>query len=78
MVIRTIYNMAMKEDPDLIGKYPFGKGKVKIKFPDSLKIGLSSEDVKLIETTELPRFTRIDHARNIWLFAFYFAGMRYA
>ncbi len=76
IVIRTIYNMACKENPDLISKYPFGKGKVKIKFPDSMKIGLTTEEVRRIESAELKAFTRIDHARNIWLFAFYFAGMR--
>jgi integrase/recombinase XerD len=76
IVIRTIFGMAITENPDLVKNYPFGKGKVRIKFPDSVKIGLTSEEVLLIEHVQLNAFSRIDHARNIWLFAFYFAGMR--
>ncbi|WP_374950686.1 phage integrase SAM-like domain-containing protein [Mucilaginibacter sp.] len=74
VVIRTIYNQAIENN--LVDRkfYPFGKGKIKIKFPESLKIGLSAEDVKAIETAKVGFHP--NHARNLWLFSFYLAGMR--
>jgi len=64
--IRTIYNQAIEASLVDRKHYPFGKGKIKIKFPESLKIGLNIEDVKAIaiaDVTGLPH-----HARNLWLF----------
>jgi integrase len=74
VVIRSIFNQAV--DAGLADKkyYPFGKGKVLIKFPDSQKIGLTAEEIKTIETIELSEGE--NHARNLWLISFYFAGMR--
>ncbi len=74
VVIRSIFNQAV--DAGLADKkhYPFGKGKVLIKFPDSQKIGLTAEEIKTIETVELAEGE--NHARNLWLISFYFAGMR--
>jgi integrase/recombinase XerD len=74
MLIRTIYNIAIKDGLTNAKNYPFGKGKIVIKFPGSIKIGLSPEEVKLIENVELEGYA--DHARNAWLVSFYFAGMR--
>lgn len=74
VVVRDIFSQAIKEgacDPKF---YPFGKGKIKIKIPDSTKMGLSKEDVTKIEALELEGLA--NHARNVWLFSFYFAGMR--
>ena len=48
---------------------------MKIKFPDSIKIGLLAEEVKKLETVDLPDDYE-NHCRNLWLFSFYFAGMR--
>lgn len=76
IVIRTIFNQAIKGNLVDQKYYPFGKGKVPIKFPDVLKIGLSPDEVKRIEDLELPKDQYINNARNIWLFSFYFAGMR--
>lgn len=76
ILIRTIYNQAIKAklaDPKY---YPFGRNGVAIKFPESVKIGLSLEEVRQIEALELPHSSMVNHARNIWLFSFYFAGMR--
>lgn len=78
IVIRTVFNQAIQDgiaDPKY---YPFGKDKVSIKFPDSIKIGLSAEDVRAIEALDYSDNGRLDHARNVWLLAFYFAGMRAA
>ncbi len=76
LVIRTIYNLAIKEGIADQKNYPFGKDKIQIKFPQSLKIGLDASEVKRIETIKLKKDSAPNHARNIWLFAFYFAGMR--
>lgn len=75
VVIRAIFSQAIKDNVIEDKYYPFGKGKVKIKFPDSIKIGLSVEEVKALEEAELSSPAH-DHARNLWLFSFYFAGMR--
>jgi integrase/recombinase XerD len=54
---------------------PFGKGRVQIKFPDTKKVGLDAKEIESLETVALED-PRHDHARNLWLFSFYFAGMR--
>lgn len=75
VMIRSVFSQAIKDnviDPKF---YPFGKGKVKIKFPDSIKIGLTPEEVNALEKLTLTDPTQ-QHARNLWLFSFYFAGMR--
>jgi len=76
IVIRTIFNQAIASNIVDRKYYPFGKGKVVIKFPDSLKIGLTEGEVKTIEELELPDDSMTNHSRNLWLFSFYFAGMR--
>lgn len=76
VVIRTIFNQAISANIVDHKYYPFGKGKIVIKFPDSLKLGLVSEEVKAIEDLELRPGSSLNHSRNIWLFSFYFAGMR--
>jgi integrase len=38
-------------------------------------VGLSAEHVTALENVKLPD-PRHDHARKLWLFSFYFAGMR--
>ncbi|GAB3515790.1 phage integrase SAM-like domain-containing protein [Emticicia fontis] len=74
VVIRTIFNRAIAAGLVDSKYYPFGKGKISIKFPDSMKIGLSIEEVRALESIELPKGE--NHARNLWLISFYFAGMR--
>jgi len=74
VVIRSIYSQAMASklvDPKY---YPFGKGGVVIKFPDSKKSGLTPADIVALENAELTGDA--NHARNLWLFAFYCGGMR--
>ena len=74
--IRTIFNLAIREG--LVDRkfYPFGKGKIVIKFPESVKIGLTQEEVQKLEALELTPGKPTWHARNVWLFCFYLAGMR--
>lgn len=76
IVIRTIFNLAIREDIVDRKYYPFGKGKITVKFPESAKIGLTIEEVKKIEALDLIIGSPIWHARNVWLFSFYIAGMR--
>lgn len=77
MLIRTIYNFARKEYHVDDKNYPFGKGKIQIKFPESEKIGLNREEVQLLETAKGLTLAQ-QHAVNIWLMSFYFAGIRVA
>lgn len=75
VVIRTLYNIAIRKGIVDRKHYPFGKDKIRIKFPETEKVGLSSEEVKAIEGLE--NLSRSEtHARNVWLFSFYLAGMR--
>ncbi len=76
IVIRTVYNQAIAGNIVDQKHYPFGKGKIPIKFPESLKIGLVPKEVKELEQLDLSDNTYYNHARNIWLTSFYFAGMR--
>ena len=54
---------------------PFGKDKIRIKRPESQKIGLLREDVEKLETVELLHPSH-QQVRDLWLISFYFAGMR--
>jgi len=74
VAVRSVFSQAMKAGLADVKHYPFGKGKIKIKFPDTLKVGLSEEEVMRLERVELSG--KAHHARNLWLFSFYFAGMR--
>ena len=74
VTIRSLFSFAMKAGACDRKYYPFGKGALKIKFPDTKKIGLNADEVTKIETAELS--AEGNHARNLWLISFYFAGMR--
>lgn len=76
VVIRSVFSQAIKDNIVEQKFYPFGKDKIRIKFPDSIKISLSIEEIKKLEDAELPKGSSLDHARNLWLLSFYFAGMR--
>ncbi|MBC7000372.1 site-specific integrase [Cytophaga sp. FL35] len=77
MLVRTIYNLARKEYHVDDSNYPFGKGKIQIKFPESEKIGLNKAEVQLLETVSGITPAQ-QHAVNTWLISFYFAGVRVA
>lgn len=80
MFIRTLYNRAIQEKLAKKESYPFGneKGKIRIKIPQSVKIGLTKEEITRIENLDLTEHGPQNHARNVWLFSFYLAGMRIA
>jgi integrase/recombinase XerD len=75
VVIRSVFRQAINDHIVDEKHYPFGKGKMSIKFPDSTKLGLTSEELKRLEEVELSN-QNYNHARNLWLFAYYFAGIR--
>ena len=75
VTIRSVYSQAIKEGACDPKYYPFGKGKIKIAFPDTTKVGLTADDVKRLETVQLEDKIA-DHARNVWLVSYYFAGAR--
>ncbi len=77
VVIRTIYNRAIKMGVIDRKYYPFGADKIRIKYPETEKIGLSVEEMKSLEALEELTLQEI-HARNVWLFSFYLAGIRTA
>lgn len=74
--IRTLYNLAIKEG--LVGTkhYPFGGDNEQIKLSAGLKIGLTREEVEQIENLACEPNSQLWHTKNVWLFAYYFAGIR--
>jgi integrase len=75
VMIRSVFSQAIKDGVTEEKYYPFGKGKASIDIPDSTKVGISAEEVSRLEQVELEAFAH-DHARNLWLVSYYFAGMR--
>ena len=78
--IRTLYNRATQQNIISKENYPFGNsdGKIKIKIPQSIKIGLTSDEIRSIENLDLSNHPKQYHTRNVFLFSFYLAGMRVA
>lgn len=75
-IIRLVWNMA--KDRGLVdgSAYPFGRNKIKMRLGKSAKIGLNEMELRAIEGLVLEKGTELWHTRNIFLFSFYFAGMR--
>lgn len=76
IIIRTLYKRAIKNGITDKQHYPFGIDKFHIKKPEGLKIGLNEAEVKRLEAVKLKKGSFEDHSRNLWLYSFYFAGMR--
>jgi integrase/recombinase XerD len=76
ILVRTLYNRAIREGIADANLYPFGENGVRIKFPDSQKIGLNMDEIKLLEECELIEGTTEWNARNSFLLSFYLAGAR--
>jgi len=75
ILIRTIYNLAISESIVDRGRYPFGKGKITIRIPESQKIGLTREEIHKLESAK--NLTEAQQtAVHVWLISFYFAGIR--
>ena len=75
ILIRTIYNLAISESIVDRGRYPFGKGKVTIRIPESQKIGLNKEEIQKLEAASNLSEAQ-QNAVYVWLISFYFAGIR--
>ena len=73
-MVRSVFSHAKRDKLIKADSSPFGKGKMIIKFPETGKVGLNPAEIKRLETVELSE--RPSHCRNLWLFAYYFAGMR--
>lgn len=74
--IRTLFNQVITDGEVDRKHYPFAGEKEKIKITSGHKIGLTREEVLMIEVLKLEEQTSIWHTRNVWLFSFYFAGIR--
>jgi len=74
--IRTLYNAAIKEEIIDSKYYPFGGDNIKIRIKSGLAVGLNENEIVKIEELDLTPGGSMWHTRNIWLFAFYFAGVR--
>ncbi|NDV43336.1 site-specific integrase [Flagellimonas sediminis] len=75
IVIRTLYNRSIKQGVIERKHYPFGKDKIRIKFPETEKVGLNKDEIQAIEALDALTAQEA-HVRNVWLFSFYLAGMR--
>lgn len=75
VVIRSVFAHARKNSVIDEKTTAFGKKGKKIEFPETTKIPISIEDVERLERLELQNPNH-EHARMVWLFSFYFAGMR--
>lgn len=74
--IRCVFAHARRNKVITKAQSPFGGDDgTKIKFPDSTKTGLSQAAISRLEALRLED-ARHEHARKLWLFSFYFAGMR--
>ncbi len=78
--LRILFNAAVKQfnDPELgimiIKHYPFEKYKI-VSPPDTNKRKLSVEDILKIRDAELPKNTRTEMARDLFMLSFYLCGM---
>ncbi|MCC4227145.1 site-specific integrase [Zunongwangia profunda] len=75
ILIRTIYNFAISESLVDRGRYPFGKGKIQIRIPESQKIGLNRKEIMKLESS-IDLTEAQQKAVDVWLISFYFAGIR--
>ncbi|ALM08837.1 recombinase [Sediminicola sp. YIK13] len=76
VMIRMLYNIAISKKIVDQKFYPFGRNKIKIKYPQTIKIGLNEMEIVKIEKLDLEQNTAIWHTRNTFLFSFYLAGIR--
>lgn len=74
--IRTLFNDAVSEGVVEAKHYPFAGDKEKIRITSGNKIGLTKAEVERIEALDLEVGSSICHTRNVWLVAYYFAGIR--
>ena len=74
VLIRLLFNRAIKHKIVSRELYPFGTDKIRIRFPETSKVGLNILEIQRIEN--LTNLCPIEeHTRNVWLYSFNFAGM---
>ena len=76
ILIRTLFNQAIKEDIVERKHYPFGGDGIIIKLGESTKIGLNEKELKRLEEMAYESHSSKWHTLNVWLTSFYFAGVR--
>lgn len=77
LLIRTIFNRAIREEIVNRDIYPFGgKDKIQVKRVDSHKIGLDQKELNALQKVKLEEGSEAWHARNAFLLSFNFAGVR--
>jgi len=76
IMIRTLFNVAIKDGVVDLKYYLFGGENIKIRINSGLTIGLNEKEILKIEGLDLKASSSHWHTRNVWLFAFYFAGVR--
>ena len=81
ITIRTVYNLALEAGHAEPQHYPFvgqqkKKGRYAIKKEETKKVGLDKKEVKMVEGVDCRGDNPLLHAKNIWLFSLYFAGVR--
>ncbi|SFN65306.1 tyrosine-type recombinase/integrase [Salegentibacter flavus] len=74
--IRTLFNIAIKDGIVASKFYPFAGEKERIRIGSSNKIGLTIKEIEKIESLRFEPQSSIWHTHNVWLIAFYFAGIR--
>ena len=75
VLIRLLFNKAITQKIVSRELYPFGTDKIRIRFPETTKVGLNIFEIRKIES--LDNLSSIElHTRNVWLYSFNFAGMR--
>ena len=76
LLIRTLFNEAIREGIVDAKHYPFAGDKVIIRIQPSHKIGLTQEEIERVMALDLEVGSAIWHTRNVWLLSFFFAGVR--
>jgi len=75
MVIQCVFAYAIRSKLVDRKDSPFGKDAMRLKLPESSKVGLTREEVRALEAVELSKPAH-HLARITWLLGYYFAGMR--
>lgn len=75
VLIRLLFNRAITQKIVSRELYPFGTDKIRIRFPETTKVGLNIFEIRKIEGLDNLSPSEL-HTRNVWLYSFNFAGMR--
>jgi len=75
VLIRLLFNRAITQKIVSRELYPFGTDKIRIRFPETTKVGLNIFEIRKIESLDDLSPSEL-HTRNVWLYSFNFAGMR--